>query len=481
MKKWIPVLLIFALLSSGFTGSPVAYTADSAAAESADNGSMDESALGQLPVLEVTDGTTTTIYTLADANYEYQSTYVRIYRTYGSYVMISASVPLDQQICPFEDGTVTWDEFIKDYAEQNLIERAAIMNAATKAGYTELTEEEQAQIDSVMETYAATAVSFGFVSLDEYLSAYYGPGNNEQTVRSAQREQLICSRYLRDLYDGFSYTDEELDACYEEHADEWNVVYSLITTLPAETNVDIPLAMSRGLSITTASWGNEEEFRRRVEEETGAPPAEVHDSAGKFIQTFSDAFPGKVSEGYPFVSKATGEVTVGYVQRVEDNRYSTVNVRHILVMTEDTNGDGVYSEEEKQAAFDAVKAIEEEWLAGEATEESFASLAAEKSADQGSLATGGLYENIFKGQMVPEFDEFCFAGHERGDTAIVYGQSSAYEGYHLIYFVGETGQLRSRQLADEELRSEGYNSVYAELLAPYTAKRTFFWDFIMNT
>jgi hypothetical protein len=61
---------------------------------------------------------------------------------------------------------------------------------------------------------------------------------------------------------------------------------------------------------------------------------------------------------------------------LDDNDYNTVSVRHILIKAEDTDGDGEYSDEEKQTAYDALTAIQDEWLSGEATEDSFAALAA---------------------------------------------------------------------------------------------------------
>ena len=86
------------------------------------------------------------------------------------------------------------------------------------------------------------------------------------------------------------------------------------------------------------------------------------------------------------------------------------------------------------------------------TEEAFAALAEQYSEDEGSNAKGGLYENVYQGQMVEAFDAFCFAGHQPGDTGIVYGESGSYAGYHVMYYVGE-GELYSNVIAEEDLRS----------------------------
>ena len=40
--------------------------------------------------------------------------------------------------------------------------------------------------------------------------------------------------------------------------------------------------------------------------------------------------------------------------------------------------------------------------------------------------------------MVTEFNDWCFdASRQSGDTGIVYGESSNYKGYHVMYFVGD--------------------------------------------
>lgn len=114
-----------------------------------------------------------------------------------------------------------------------------------------------------------------------------------------------------------------------------------------------------------------------------------------------------------------------------------VDVRHILVFPEGgtTAEDGTvtYSDEEWAACEASAQAILDEWLAGEKTEESFAALANEKSADGGSNTNGGLYEDVVVGQMVPNFENWCFdTSRKVGD----YGLVKTEYGYHVMYFVG---------------------------------------------
>ncbi|MBQ2893674.1 MAG: peptidylprolyl isomerase [Oscillospiraceae bacterium] len=122
-----------------------------------------------------------------------------------------------------------------------------------------------------------------------------------------------------------------------------------------------------------------------------------------------------------------------------------VDVRHILIQPKGgtTSEDGktvTYSEAEWETCRAEAQAILDAWLAGEQTEEAFAALATEKTEDGGSKSTGGLYENVWKGMMVEEFEDWCFdETRKTGD----YGLVKTSYGYHIMYFVdAEEGWIR---------------------------------------
>lgn len=122
---------------------------------------------------------------------------------------------------------------------------------------------------------------------------------------------------------------------------------------------------------------------------------------------------------------------------------SMVNVRHILISPEAVEiaeGEEGYEEAveaAKKAAKTKADEIYDEWKKGDQDETSFAALATEHTADTASSASGGLYENVYPGQMIAEFNDWCFdTDRAEGDTAIV---ETDY-GYHIMYFVGETGE-----------------------------------------
>lgn len=127
----------------------------------------------------------------------------------------------------------------------------------------------------------------------------------------------------------------------------------------------------------------------------------------------------------------------------DTNEVHLANVRHILSKfkggTKDKNGNVTYSDKEKEAA----KTEAEKWLkefkdsiANETDaakiEEKFGALANKESDDQnGKVTNGGLYEDIYPGQMVEAFEKWCFDENRKpGDTGLV---ETTY-GWHVMFY-----------------------------------------------
>ena len=153
-----------------------------------------------------------------------------------------------------------------------------------------------------------------------------------------------------------------------------------------------------------------------------------------------------------------------------DNNFPLVNVRHILVAFEGGTADPstgamIYTDEEKNAAHVEAMKILKEWTNGEATEESFAALANEKS-DDGDGTTGGLFEDVIPGQMVENFNDWCFdEARKAGDTDLV---ETEY-GWHVMYYVGDSETLYRDYMIENDLKNADYTAWYTELMEGVTA------------
>lgn len=129
-----------------------------------------------------------------------------------------------------------------------------------------------------------------------------------------------------------------------------------------------------------------------------------------------------------------------------------INVRHILIMPEEGS---------EIADADAAQKRAEELYAQflqNPTEENFAEMAGEYSDDTGSVSNGGLYTDVQPGDMITEFNDWCFdESRQPGDHEII---QTSY-GSHIMYFVGESETAYSDPNADAA--GEKYNAWLDEL------------------
>ena len=144
----------------------------------------------------------------------------------------------------------------------------------------------------------------------------------------------------------------------------------------------------------------------------------------------------------------------------KDDTPATIAVRHILISpeggTQDESGNVTYSEEEWAAAETQAQEVYAQWQDGDRTEDSFAALAEQYSVDPGSNTNGGLYDEVWAGQMVAEFNDWCFdQGRKTGDTGIV---RTSY-GFHIMYFVSASEETLWETYARYEYVNEKGNEL----------------------
>lgn len=153
---------------------------------------------------------------------------------------------------------------------------------------------------------------------------------------------------------------------------------------------------------------------------------------------------------------------------VEKSDVPNVNVRHILIEPQ-ADEEGNISDEAWEKAQEEAENLLEEWKNGDAAEDSFALLATDNSADSGSSSNGGLYENVYPGEMVSAFNDWCFDPERKeGDTDIV---KTDY-GYHIMYFVGHTEEYYYLTVAESDMRYYDGNAKLEEIVDTYSVTYT---------
>lgn len=432
-------------------------------------------------------------YTAAEYDYYYKNAYYNFVSSYGNYIsfFLDTSKPLTEQKCSFlDDENATWADYFSGLADDQLKETTALYSEAQKNGYVVDGDYANA-IENNISSVKSSASSYGY-TVDAYLALNYGKGMDLDTFTQVITKYYTALGYGQTIYDSYSYDDSELDTKYAEIKDDYDRITYLAYLCPNSLGEyegmsdDEKAAASHDAAQTIADAQSEEEFVANVESIlsdddkanfTGIDELRTVSYGQNVSSSYSEwMLDSSRKTGDTYVADASnGSYAVMFISR-DDNSSKTVNVRHILVTAEaDDNGD--YTEEALAAAKAEIEDIEKQWKENP-TEERFAELAGLYSDDTGSNAGGGLYENVYNGQMVEEFNDFCFdPSRKPGDTAIVYGSSSSYAGYHLIYFIGD-GPIYSRYLADNVMRQADYTEYLNGLTGSMNVTHNFAFRFV---
>lgn len=228
----------------------------------------------------------------------------------------------------------------------------------------------------------------------------------------------------------------------------------------------------------TALENGYENAEQMLQEEMG--PGATMDAYMDYLETYyygSEYFDSLYSELILTVDEVEAYYEANkekYVAQGLTQDAKVVDVRHILLSVEggttDATGVTTYSEEDWENCRAAAQAVLDEWLAGEATEDSFAALANTYSTDPGSYTNGGLYTGVKQGQMVETFDAWCFdESRQAGD----YGLVQTNYGYHIMYFVGSAFSDEWLMTAHSDLMSERVNARVEEILGKHPVETDF--------
>lgn len=400
-----------------------------------------------VPVMQVGDMQ----YTLNDINYMYVSIFNQIYTQLYYYVGASISNYVDVNKDLSEQNVSedqTWDDYILENIEYSLKDMTALYLAAKESNF-ELTGEYKERLDTVESDLKAAAEDYG-TSLEDYITAMYGKGMDYDTVYKMSEISYYAAAYGESVQDSLEVTEEEMREYYESNKRDYDTVNfrfcSFFYADDIENYTDDDVAAYREKAEAVAKAATEEEFKAAVLENVAEDKKSAYEKDGATLYrsaAFADiGYEGlanwlfdearKPGDTYVYEDEENGGfIPVMFVERVSAD-YEPVDVRHILIMPE-KDEDGNASDEAWAAAEKKAKEVLNEFLAGDKTEDTFASLAQEKTEDGGSQSNGGLYSGVTKGQMVVPFEEWCFAENRQpGDTDIV---KSEY-GYHVMYFSG---------------------------------------------
>ena len=444
-------------------------------------------------------------YSAGQVDYYLGSTYQSFLNNYGSYASyfgLDTSSSLKDQSCSMDEDGGTWYDYFLDQALETMKQTTAYAKYAEEQGL-ELDDSDEETLDSEIESLESAAESAGYSSTNKYLEATYGKGCTEKVIRKEMERSLLANKGYTQYNENLEFTDEEIANKLAENQDDYATYDFDYYFVAAETESTDDTASSEeeGSDADTATEEVTDETMAIAKEQADEILSKVNsgsslsdavtsvmgseESASNSENLSGDSIASTYADWVKDSSRAAGDASVfesedtGYyvvVYNSRDNQtYSTVNVRHILKQaTADSNGN--YTDEAMAEAKSAIDEVYATWQAGDKTEDSFAELANENSDDTGSNTNGGLYEDIYKNEMVESFNDWIFdSSRKAGDTTVIeetYDETGSYAGYHIIYF-SSYGKPYNEVLAENDLQSEALEEFEDDLMGDVEPKTKF--------
>ena len=406
-------------------------------------------------------------YTAGQVEYFYANVKSSLVKSsYASFYGIDTSKSLDQQVVSDtmktalgieDEGDVTWEQYVRDTAVKQLAMYVLTAQEAEANGMG-ADEHTQEELDATMEELNAAAKQNGY-STKTYLKLIYGKNMTVDTFKEMVQLGDVATHYQSHYAEELTYTVSDLETYYQGNKSSFNVASyeSLYFKGTADSTKDhdgntVEPTDEENAAAKEAASANANAALEAVRNGLLMEKAADNYDNGTYTDRPTGTYSGDAVTEWVFnEERQEGDLTLiesgdnYYVVLFHSrgrNDYNTVDVRHILFKVDTSDLDS--KADDYQEKLDARKAEQKEaaeaalkkWEEGARTEDSFAELANELSADTGSNTKGGLYTEVYKGQMVTEFNDWCFdESRQPGDTGIVYNEGS-YTGYHVIYFVG---------------------------------------------
>lgn len=427
--------------------------------------------------------------------------YINQFGEYASY-LLDTTTPLNKQVIDKESGETLADSLLKA-AESTLKRTYALYDLAMEKGF-KLDEEDEKAIDTLVTNMEFYAMYYGYGDVKSYLQGIYGNGSEVESYKEYQRINLIADRYYAEYAETLDYNDEQIreyeagkDGEGENAKDRFHnfssVTYSYYYVAcnkwapekddkgnKIEYTADqLKEAREKAKAAAEALAAGKFEDLAAFDKAIGEMEINKDEKTKPTASRFEDQLVPQVShndvrewliskdlkEGdLTVIENSTGEgdkkeVKGYYVVRfgsLDENRFNLKDVRHILIKFEggkynSTTGQTTFTDAEKKAALEKAEKIYNEWVKSGASEEDFKDLVEEHSGDTASVEDGGLYENVFPGQMVEKFEDFCYDENRKpGDHGIVESTS----GYHIMFFVGDSDVTYRDFMIKAELRAD---------------------------
>ena len=227
-----------------------------------------------------------------------------------SYFGLDSSLPLSEQVSLAEG--LNWEQYFLQAALLSFQQVASIATIAAAEGFV-LPDEVEDYLSALPDDLAAQAEAYGYESALAFVQETFGTGVTVEDYVEYARLSLCASYYEYEIYGTLTYTDEEIEAYYDENADTFalygitkdndtctvSVRHILITPEEAEDD-ESDAAMAAALEKAEAILDEylddptEEHFAALANEHSTDPGSNTKGGLyegvypGQMVQTFND-------------------------------------------------------------------------------------------------------------------------------------------------------------------------------------------------
>lgn len=436
-------------------------------------------------------------FTVSELDYYYHN----VKSMYDYYAKMGVSTGYSSDTSPADqiydaDSGKTFQDYFRESALDSLKNTTLLCSEAEKAGYT-LSDDGKTSVDSQISKLKTTATQYGYTT-KAYIRAVYGSTMTESLLKDLLTKATLASEYTTYYKEQQSFTDDDIEAYYKENQDtldtfSFRSAYidgSAQSSTDSDGNATTPTDEETTAAMDAAKTKAQELLARikkgedfqtaaadYVSDSTASsyssdPDASLTTEVGSSLSsaayskwvTSSDRTAGDMD----IVESSNGYYVMKFLKRYRDET-PTVDIRHILVKAEVSDGADTPTDEQMEAAKTKIDSIKNEFESGDKTAESFGTLAEQYSEDTGSSSEGGEYTGVTKGKMFSDFDTWIFdSSRQPGDLTEIKNTQSGQQGWHLVYFEGTDAPVWHSS-ALTSLKSKAYSDWYSSMEPNYEA------------
>ena len=398
--------------------------------------------------------------------------------SYGSSLGLDTSKSLKDQ----KFGESTWYDYILSQTTSQVSQLLILREGALAEGF-ELTDEDYAEIDEIIETIKSQAKQYNYPSVSSFVKTVYGSAVNLKDIRACMELSVFAEKYADKIIDEGQYTDADYDKYFKDNNETYNYIdyleYSFDATKDSSTGKidEAEAAQMKAHAEALAALTSVDEFNAYIKAyETTKQTSELdedetldmanvdaavekalikHKAKGSLPSIIAKVF---YEENAPVGTTTTesddenGSYTV--YMKASDKYFDDYVLRNAMTLfVSDSN----HKDAEGAAAY--ADEIIAKWNESAKTEEAFEELAHEY--DEGAHAHGA---NVVKNTSGAAYVEWLYSD-ERAAGDLDKIVSTGDKGVYIVLYTGENEMTAWEYDCDTALRNEHYSEKYSELAA----------------